>query len=248
MKLGLTLPLVGGIAVVEAAYAAEELGVDGVFLFDHYSTKSRPESLAANDPFVLLGALASATTQMFLGSLVYRAASTPVGVSEHAFRSLMDFAGDRLIAGIGIGGHEIEDELRNFSVSCPSYTARVQTTAKLARMLTSAGVCTWVGGSSIDAEGIALRNGAGLNLWNAGLAAFGARARKAIEQGIKISWAGPWAASSLRSDGGTALIHHFESLRATGASWAVIAPIGLTAMPELRAAYRRILECWQSAP
>lgn len=247
MKLGLALPIAGGRLAIEAARIAEDLGVDGVFVFDHYSTRSRPEVLSASDPFVLLGALVSSTTRISLGSLVYRAATTPVGISVHAFCSLMDFAGTRLIAGIGIGGHEFEDELREFGYSCPDYFTRTQVAGDLAISLTAFGVPTWVGGSSTAAEGIALRSGAGLNLWNADIEAFGRRARKATQHNIEISWAGPWEASSLTSDRGASLSTHFDALRANGASWAVIAPRGVATTAELPATYRRISEIWQSA-
>lgn len=247
MKLGLALPIAGGHPVIEAARAAEDLGIDGVFVFDHYLTNLRPKVLPANDPLALLGALASSTRRIALGSLVYRAAPTPVRVSVHAFCSLIGIAGPRLIAGVGIGGNEIEDEFRKFGYSYPSFLTRTRAAAELATSLTATGIPTWVGGSSSTAERIASRCGAGLNLWNADIGSFGQRARKVKEHGIEISWAGPWAASSLTGDCGTSLSHHFDALLTHGASWAVIAPAGLSTTADLPTTYRRISEAWQSA-
>lgn len=247
MKLGLALPISGGSAALEAARIAEGLGFDGVFVFDHYFTRARQVMLPANDPLVLLGALSSSTTQIAVGSLVYRAAASPVDVSAHAFRCLTDLAGTRLIAGVGIGGREFEDECRYLGLSSPAFSTRTQMTDQLAVTLTADGIRIWIGGYSAAAAEIAERSGACLNLWNAGIDAFARRARESLRRGIEISWAGPWAAVPTARGPDPALIRHFDALKSNGASWVVIAPTGVTTKAQLSATYRRISKSWVSA-
>lgn len=232
---------------MEAARVAQDLGIDGVFVFDHYVTRSRPGALAGNDPLALVGALCASTAEVAIGSLVYRSAAMPVGVSAHAFVTLAKLAGSRLIAGIGIGGRDFELEWREFGDSYPEQPARAEMTEKLADSLIASGVRTWIGGSGASAEEIASRSGAGLNLWGVDIESFGARAQRLTERGNEISWAGPWATSSPTGIGEQVLAHQFDSLKSNGASWAVIAPTGLERAGDIPAAYRRIRKCWLSA-
>lgn len=247
MKLGVALPVAGGRVAIEAGRSAEDLGFDGVFIFDHYSTKVRPEALQANDPFVMLGALCSSTAHLNIGSLVYRSGTIPVRASAHAYESLAAFAGIRLIAGIGIGGREFENESISLGSTYPGFSVRATMAGELVAALTTAGVRTWVGGLTAAAERIAFQSRACLNLWNANSETFSRRARAAHKEGIEISWAGPWAASPPGRGGIKALSHHFETLRGAGASWAVIAPTGVPTPAGLPDAYRRILASWHSA-
>src|ERR1700727_4002688 len=81
LKIGVTLPqFVDDASVaVTAAARAEQLGLDGVFCFDHLWPIGQRGRPAISMP-PLLGAVAAATSTIHVGSLVVR-----IGLVPHAF-------------------------------------------------------------------------------------------------------------------------------------------------------------------
>ncbi|MEX2626328.1 MAG: LLM class flavin-dependent oxidoreductase [Ilumatobacteraceae bacterium] len=88
--------------MVEVASAADEAGVDGVWVFDHLSGVVADASWA-HDPFVLLGAIAGVASRARLGPLVANVLNRhPVALAS-AIGSLSALAPGRVVCGLGAG-------------------------------------------------------------------------------------------------------------------------------------------------
>jgi len=85
-------------AVLGAARRAEELGLDGVFVFDHLWPMGAPQRPALS-AFPVLGAIAASTRRVCFGPLVARVGLVPVAVLVAELLSLDRMAPGRLIAG-----------------------------------------------------------------------------------------------------------------------------------------------------
>ena len=84
------------------AQRADELGVDGVFSYDHLWPMGQPRRPALA-PFPLLAAAASATERICVGTLVARVRLVPDPVLVSQFMALDALAPGRVIAGLGTG-------------------------------------------------------------------------------------------------------------------------------------------------
>jgi alkanesulfonate monooxygenase SsuD/methylene tetrahydromethanopterin reductase-like flavin-dependent oxidoreductase (luciferase family) len=105
IKIGLILPLFSGDAskVVAAARAAEDLGFDGVFAFDHFFPPGAAPDRPALEAFTTLGAVAVATERVQLGTLVTRAVLRPPGMLAKMTSTIDFISGGRMILGVGTG-------------------------------------------------------------------------------------------------------------------------------------------------
>jgi len=112
MRFGLFLPAMADYAdarrVADLAGKAEEVGWDGLFLWDHII--AWPE-LPVADTWVTLTAAAGATSTIRLGSMVTPLARRRPWVLARQLATLDRFCGGRLVAGIGLG----DDGWREFS-------------------------------------------------------------------------------------------------------------------------------------
>lgn len=104
-KVGLVLPMFSGdpAKVLEAARAAEELGFDGVFAFDHFFPPGAPTDRPSLEAFTTLAAVASVTSRVELGTLVTRAVLRPPGMLAKLTATLDVISGGRMVLGIGTG-------------------------------------------------------------------------------------------------------------------------------------------------
>ena len=111
MKIGITLPQFSDDAdrVLDAARRAEELGIDGVFCFDHLWPMGQPGRPALSSG-PLLGALAAATSTISIGTLVARIGLLPDPVLISVLTSLANLSAGRFIAGIGTGDSKSREE------------------------------------------------------------------------------------------------------------------------------------------
>jgi len=106
MKHAVSLPPIGQLAdpslLVELAVAAEEAGLDGVFVWDHvYRPESDPRELL--DPWVVMGAQAAATSRIRLGPMVTPLTRRrPIKLAREAVTLDLLSAG-RLTFGLGLG-------------------------------------------------------------------------------------------------------------------------------------------------
>lgn len=88
--------------MIEVAAAADEAGVDGVWVFDHLSGAVAGAPWA-HDPFVLLGAIAGVASRARLGPLVANVVNRhPVALAS-AMGSLSALAPGRVVCGFGAG-------------------------------------------------------------------------------------------------------------------------------------------------
>ena len=106
MKLALSIPPFGALAdpgaLVEIAVAAEEAGLDAVFLWDHvYRPTSDPRAIL--DPWVILGALGLATSSIRLGPMVTPLTRRrPIKLAREAL-TVDHLSNGRLTLGLGLG-------------------------------------------------------------------------------------------------------------------------------------------------
>ena len=88
--------------MVDLATTLESAGVDGVWVADHFSGSVVGRAWS-RDPFVVLGAIAQATSAVRLGPLVANMRNRhPVQLASAA-NSLQSLAPDRIVIGIGSG-------------------------------------------------------------------------------------------------------------------------------------------------
>jgi alkanesulfonate monooxygenase SsuD/methylene tetrahydromethanopterin reductase-like flavin-dependent oxidoreductase (luciferase family) len=95
-------PFTDATTVVALAVDAETAGWDGVFLWDHLQFMAGAH-LPIHDPWVLLGAIATATERVRLGTLVTPLARRrPQVVAKHV-TTLDHLSGGRAVLGVGLG-------------------------------------------------------------------------------------------------------------------------------------------------
>lgn len=212
MKIGVTLPQFAEDPgpVLAAARAAEDGGLDGVFVFDHLWAIGNPERPALT-PFPLLGALAAETASVHLGTLVARVSVLADAVLVHHFTTLQRMVGDRLIAGLGTGDALSAPENIAFGVGYPRVASRRQALAHCCERLRAAGITTWVGGGSPATLDVARQHADAVNLWDA------LPAQVKAVNGIPATWGGV-----VGTDPG-AIAATLEAVRDAGATWAVCA-------------------------
>ena len=105
IKVGVILPMFSGDPhkVLAAARAAENLGFDGVFAFDHFFPPGAAPDRPALEVFTTLAAVAATTQRVALGTLVTRAILRPAGMVAKLASTIDLISGGRMILGIGTG-------------------------------------------------------------------------------------------------------------------------------------------------
>jgi alkanesulfonate monooxygenase SsuD/methylene tetrahydromethanopterin reductase-like flavin-dependent oxidoreductase (luciferase family) len=105
IKVGLILPMFSGDPqkVLGAAHAAEDLGYDGLFAFDHFFPPGAPPDRPALEVFTTLAAVAATTNRVAIGTLVTRAILRPAGMVAKLASALDLISGGRMVLGIGTG-------------------------------------------------------------------------------------------------------------------------------------------------
>jgi len=88
-------------ALVDLAVAAERAGWDAMFLWDHVVLE--PAGAAIVDPWVVLGAIATRTTRIRIGTCVTPLARRRVQVVARETVTLDRLSGGRLVLGVGLG-------------------------------------------------------------------------------------------------------------------------------------------------
>ena len=219
MKVGITLPQFRDDAepAVATARAAEAAGLDGVFVFDHLWPIGRPDRPALHS-LTLAGALAVETERVAVGTLVARVGLLPDAVLLHSLAALHRIAGDRLIAGLGIGDHLSRVENQAYGVPFRPRAERLAALVDVCRRLRARGITTWVGGTSPETWAVAAPETDALNLWGVDTE----RLVAAAGAGVPVTWAGQ---VDLSASGATGVASLLRSIADTGATWAVVAPV-----------------------
>jgi alkanesulfonate monooxygenase SsuD/methylene tetrahydromethanopterin reductase-like flavin-dependent oxidoreductase (luciferase family) len=249
VRIGVTLPQFrhDADAAFETARVAEDLALDGVFVFDHLFPIGHPERPALQSR-VLLGALAVETRSIVLGSLVARVSILANAVLVHELETLHRLLGDRFIAGLGTGDSLSRPENTWAGLPFEPVRERVADLEDCCRRLRALGVRTWVGGHAPSVRASAARWGDGWNGWSTGTDDFAASAAdvqeraRALQRQVELTWGGQVLIGGNAEDAarkleryGTrpGLVHgtvddlhrHFASLAAGGVTWAVCAPL-----------------------
>ena len=101
MRFALSVPpFTDPAVVVRWARAAEDNGWDGFFLWDHLRWDDRVD---VHDPWVLLGAIATATERIRIGTMVTPLSRRrPAVVAKHVM-TLDHLSGGRVTLGVGLG-------------------------------------------------------------------------------------------------------------------------------------------------
>ncbi len=213
MKVGVTLPQFRPRSepALAAARAAEEAGLDGVFVFDHVWAIGNPDRPARN-AWPLLGAIAAETERVHVGPLVARVSLLANAVLVHNLETLHRMAGDRLIAGLGTGDRLSAAENEAVDVPYPPASARIRDLATVASGLRELGITTWVGGLSAEVHAVAVAQADALNLWGVD------PERLASIGDVAVTWGGPVPVTA------AATADLLVRLAGAGATWAVCAP------------------------
>jgi alkanesulfonate monooxygenase SsuD/methylene tetrahydromethanopterin reductase-like flavin-dependent oxidoreductase (luciferase family) len=225
VRVGVTLPTFrDDTAALEAARAAEELGLDGVFVFDHIwpmGSRDRP----ALSAFPMLGAVASVTDRISFGPLVARIGLVPDAVLVAELASLAHMAPGRLIAGLGTGDAKSAAENEAYGIPPGPPDERRLALARCARQVIALGVPVWVGGGSLATTELAVDLGpqAAVNLW-----AGQASAVAALSARCEVTWGGPVAGDVPQ------IAMALTEMAQAGATWVVCAwPESLEAVAEV---------------
>jgi alkanesulfonate monooxygenase SsuD/methylene tetrahydromethanopterin reductase-like flavin-dependent oxidoreductase (luciferase family) len=228
VRVGVTLPTFRDDPVaLDAARQAEELGLDGVFVFDHLWPMGAPERPALS-AFPVLGALLGATERVCVGPLVARVGLVPDELLVAELVSLATMAPRRVIAGLGTGDRTSAAENLAYGVAFDPPDTRRLALRRVAAALLGAGVPVWVGGGATATTELAVELGAALNLWEGQPAALaGLRSR------CEVTWAGPVP------DDVAQIAGWLSELSRAGATWAVCAwPKSLEAVADAAALVR----------
>jgi alkanesulfonate monooxygenase SsuD/methylene tetrahydromethanopterin reductase-like flavin-dependent oxidoreductase (luciferase family) len=103
MRFGLSIPPFTDVTTLVAmARDAEAAGWDGVFLWDHLQW-DRISDLDIHDPWVLLGAMATATSRVRLGTMVTPLSRRRPWVVAKHLTTLDHLSGGRAVLGVGLG-------------------------------------------------------------------------------------------------------------------------------------------------
>ncbi|HEX5199429.1 MAG TPA: LLM class flavin-dependent oxidoreductase, partial [Actinoplanes sp.] len=124
MRFALSVPpFTDPHVVVRWARAAEANGWDGFFLWDHLRWDDKVE---VHDPWVLLGAIATATERLRIGTMVTPLSRRrPAVVAKHLV-TLDHLSGGRVTLGVGLGDPPTYD-FADFGDE-PSYSVRAAIT------------------------------------------------------------------------------------------------------------------------
>lgn len=166
LRVGLTLPAFqpDPAVAVNVACAAEDAGLDGVFVFDHLfrvPVGGGPPRQAL-EGMTMMAAVAAATTRVAVGVLVARASMRPPAVLVSSLDTLARIAPGRIVAGLGAGDALSDAEDRAFGVGVPDRIAGLTETVARAG---NRGYPVWVGGLSPAVRRLAAARADGWNAW-----------------------------------------------------------------------------------
>lgn len=123
MRLNLMLEAQEGVTydqLLALAKRAEQVGLDGLYRSDHYSSVAGREGLGSTDAWATLAGLARETTTLTLGTLVSPATFRTIGNLAKTAATVSTMAGttpdggSRIVLGMGTGWQEVEHRRHGF--------------------------------------------------------------------------------------------------------------------------------------
>jgi alkanesulfonate monooxygenase SsuD/methylene tetrahydromethanopterin reductase-like flavin-dependent oxidoreductase (luciferase family) len=186
--------------MLDAARRAEDLGFDGVFVFDHLFPLGSPDR-PIFEGFVALGAVAAATSTISIGTLVVRAPIRPAWTTAKAAWSAQAISGGRMTLGIGAADSLSKPEFEAYGLPFGSATERISAVRETINALHAPelqlpGIAvpkTWVGGRSVAVRAVAAEIADGWNAWGGTanqLAVESAEIRGQAGRPFEVSWGG----------------------------------------------------------
>jgi alkanesulfonate monooxygenase SsuD/methylene tetrahydromethanopterin reductase-like flavin-dependent oxidoreductase (luciferase family) len=249
VKLGLSLPsFVDDPDIpLTLARAADDAGLDGVFVYDHLFRRAQDGTRRpALEGVALLGAVASVTTHISVGALVFRAWLRPPASLGAALATAVRIAPDRVVTAIGAGDSESREENETFGLGFGTMDERVDQLRATVRTTRDLGAPVWVGGTAKVVRELAATEADGWNEWAGSPERFAARAAEVQANAVRPSFACTWgglfvlgdddASARERADrlgagpgtivGGPATVARaIDEYGRAGASWVIVAPI-----------------------
>jgi len=230
VRIGVTLPQFSDEAdtAIAAAQRAEELGIDGVFCFDHLWPMGQPGRPAISSG-PLLGALVASTTSIAVGTLVARIGLLPDDVLVEVLCGVHAMSGGRFVAGIGTGDRLSREENEAYGIPFETAAVRRERVGSVAAAVIGAGVPVWLGGGRPEMVALARSTGAAINIWQVDVDPV----MDLVAQDIEVTWGGPVGDTVEEA---TAML---GKVAAAGATWAVCAwPKSLEVVAEAAATFR----------
>lgn len=201
--------------------ALVELGLDGVFAYDHQMNPGNPAGPSLSGIAVMSALAARYSGEASVGPLAWRCGVFSETIERDVFSTLAEISNP--VAALGVGDAQALREAANYGYSLEATAARWRRLDSLARWLDSLGVKVWIAGQSVSAKQLANSADMPLNLWNADVSDLAS-----LSSHYAVTWAGPlWDCDSIA--GGVCLedvsiaVDKLRNLQAVGASWSVIA-------------------------
>ena len=201
-RISVTLPQFRDDAapMLAAAQRAEQMGFDGVYVFDHLFPLGSPNR-PIFEGFVSLGAVAAVTARVTVGTLVVRAPIRPTWTTAKAAWSAQAISEGRLTLGIGAADSLSKPEFDAYGIPFGSSAERIDTVrdtiaALRAPELRVTGLAppkTWIGGRSAAVRDLAAEIADGWNAWGGTADRFAAESAETREKAgrpFEISWGG----------------------------------------------------------
>ena len=226
IRVGVTLPsFVDDPEIpIAVAQAAEEAGLDAVFVYDHLWRGDPPNRRPALECFALLGAVAAETRRIRVGTLVARATLRPPATLANGFATAHRIAGeDRLIAVIGAGDSQSRAENEAFGLGFGSLVDRVNALHDAVRAAAGNDFPVWVGGRAMQVrEIVAIADG--WNSWGSEPEKFAQESASVLEVApdATLTWGG---LARPREEGAGTLAERLAPYAAAGASWIIVGPV-----------------------
>ena len=264
IRVGLTLPsFVDDPEIpIAVAHAAEDAGLDAVFVYDHLWRGAPPNRRPALECFALLGAVAAETSSVQIGTLVVRASLRPPATLANCLRTAQRVSGGRLIAGIGAGDSQSRDENEAFGLPFGTMADRVAALHDAVRAAKNGDFPVWVGGHATPVREVVVVAD-GWNGWGHSPEHFARDVAlvREVAPDATITWGGlvltgddeaaAQAKAAQRSLLGEALVggpaHLAEQLGAyvdAGAEWVILGPLD-SSNPDNAAPVARVRELLQ---
>lgn len=248
MKLGLALPsFVDDPEIpIRVAHAAQDAGLDGVFVYDHLWRGRPPARRPALECFALAGAIATETATIAVGTLVARATLRPPATLAVSFDALHRVSGGRLIAAIGAGDSESRTENEAYGLAFGTVEDRVGALHAAVEACRGRGYPVWVGGHHRRVRHV-VEVADGWNGWGGDLRRFAREAAsvRQVAADATLTWGGlvlvgrddahvAEKAARLRpgpgvlTGGPEAVAGALRGYRDAGAAWAILAAVDAT--------------------
>jgi alkanesulfonate monooxygenase SsuD/methylene tetrahydromethanopterin reductase-like flavin-dependent oxidoreductase (luciferase family) len=179
---------------LELASSGAALGLTGIFAFDHLVPLGDP-SRPVLEGAATLGALAAATTDLRVGSLVTRVTLRSPSITAAVGAALSAISPGRSVLGLGAGDSMSEAEAIRYGMDRPDLATRIAILEETIEELRASAPAlpVWVGGRHRRIRHVAATRADGWNAWGASVDDFAMEAQEVREgagRSITVSWGG----------------------------------------------------------